>query len=266
VADVEALEELSARAVVPAAAAVLVSLAACLLLAAIDARLGVELLLGLALAGAALPLLTRAAGRRDAAEEAAARAELRAALVDLVQGAPELLALGQEERQRARVAALSERLRRGQDRLGAADGLAAALSGLLTTLTAVAALVTAIPLVATGHLAGAALAVVPLAALASFEAVQPLPAAQQHLERGRAAAARLFALTDAQPAVRDPDPPARRPAGAGIEVRGLRFAYGPDEPAVLDGVSLSVPPGGRLGIAGPSGAGKTTLLNLLLRF
>jgi ABC-type cobalamin/Fe3+-siderophores transport system ATPase subunit len=29
---------------------------------------------------------------------------------------------------------------------------------------------------------------------------------------------------------------------------------------VLDGITLSLPPGGYLGIVGPSGAGKTTLL------
>ncbi|MFF1781838.1 ABC transporter ATP-binding protein [Streptomyces virginiae] len=36
--------------------------------------------------------------------------------------------------------------------------------------------------------------------------------------------------------------------------------------AVLDGVCLTVPEGGRLAVVGPSGAGKTTLLQLLARF
>ena len=54
--------------------------------------------------------------------------------------------------------------------------------------------------------------------------------------------------------------------GLSIEVRDLRFRYAPDEPLVLDGVSFSVPAGGRAAIVGPNGSGKSSLVNLLLRF
>jgi cobalt/nickel transport system ATP-binding protein len=46
---------------------------------------------------------------------------------------------------------------------------------------------------------------------------------------------------------------------AGVEVQGISFAY-TGGPKVLDELTLSVEPGERLGIIGPSGAGKTTLL------
>jgi ATP-binding cassette subfamily C protein CydC len=49
-------------------------------------------------------------------------------------------------------------------------------------------------------------------------------------------------------------------------VEDLCFSYGAPENPVLNGLSLSIPPGGRLALVGPSGAGKTTLVNLLLRF
>jgi NitT/TauT family transport system ATP-binding protein len=47
-----------------------------------------------------------------------------------------------------------------------------------------------------------------------------------------------------------------------LELRDLRFSYagGID---VLDGVSLSIPTGGIVGIVGPSGCGKSTLLSLV---
>ncbi len=48
-----------------------------------------------------------------------------------------------------------------------------------------------------------------------------------------------------------------------IEVRGVRFAY-PGVGSVLDGVSLDVRAGERLGVLGPNGGGKSTLLKVIL--
>ena len=53
-----------------------------------------------------------------------------------------------------------------------------------------------------------------------------------------------------------------------IELEGVRFNYGRRQSKrdVLDGVSLSIRPGEKVGLVGRSGAGKSTLANLLLRF
>src|SRR5262249_25012852 len=62
-------------------------------------------------------------------------------------------------------------------------------------------------------------------------------------------------------------PQARRivRARGDVEFRDVSFRYG-EGPLVLRGVSLEVPGGTRVGIAGPTGAGKTTVINLLLPF
>jgi ATP-binding cassette subfamily B protein RaxB len=49
-----------------------------------------------------------------------------------------------------------------------------------------------------------------------------------------------------------------------ITARDVAFRYGANEPLVLKGVSLSVPPGKSLAITGASGCGKSTLANLLI--
>jgi len=54
-------------------------------------------------------------------------------------------------------------------------------------------------------------------------------------------------------------------ARGAFELRELSFGY-EHGPAVLQNVSLSIPPGSRVGIAGKTGAGKTTLISLLMRF
>lgn len=79
-------------------------------------------------------------------------------------------------------------------------------------------------------------------------------------------ARRSFALLDRAPAIldRQGSRPIGRAIGA-IEFRDVIFRYG-EGPNVIDGVSLTVPAGACVGIAGPTGSGKTTLLNLLIRF
>jgi ATP-binding cassette subfamily C protein CydCD len=54
------------------------------------------------------------------------------------------------------------------------------------------------------------------------------------------------------------------PEDASVEVRAVTAAW--DARTVLDGLSMSVPPGRRVGVVGPSGSGKSTLAALLLRF
>jgi ATP-binding cassette subfamily B multidrug efflux pump len=50
-----------------------------------------------------------------------------------------------------------------------------------------------------------------------------------------------------------------------IEFQDIHFGYG-RESGLIDGLSLKVAPGERIGLVGRSGAGKSTLVNLMLRF
>jgi ATP-binding cassette subfamily B multidrug efflux pump len=50
-----------------------------------------------------------------------------------------------------------------------------------------------------------------------------------------------------------------------IEFQDIRFGYG-RESGLIDGLSLTIRPGERIGLIGRSGAGKSTLVNLMLRF
>ncbi len=79
-------------------------------------------------------------------------------------------------------------------------------------------------------------------------------------------AARVFALLDEAPETPEPAGALTldSPQGA-VEIEDVSFSYSPDKP-LIEHLSLSVKPGERVAIVGPTGCGKTTLINLLMRF
>lgn len=270
VADIDTLENIYLRAIAPPAVALLVTTAMAAFMATYDWRLGVVLAVALLIAGFVIPLALRGLSARAGRDSVIVRGELAARAVDTVQGVADLLACNAAERHLSTVHRLQQSLSQQQRRMAALSALQTALISLVMGLTALAILILATPLVHAGRLEGVLLAVLVLAALASFEAVQPLPAAFQHLSRSLTAARRLFELADMPPAVREPV--LRRPlppdlsAAEMLRVENLRFRYAPAEPPALDGVSFSVPAGSVVALVGPSGAGKSTLVALLLRF
>ncbi|MBP5737319.1 MAG: NHLP bacteriocin export ABC transporter permease/ATPase subunit [Acidaminococcaceae bacterium] len=75
----------------------------------------------------------------------------------------------------------------------------------------------------------------------------------------------LQPILDMEPESSDERPDADVLSGA-IEVRDLRFAYGPGLPEVLKGISFRIGAGEHVAIVGKSGCGKSTLIRLLLGF
>ncbi len=61
------------------------------------------------------------------------------------------------------------------------------------------------------------------------------------------------------------DTPELDVGAGGIEIKDLRHHYGQKQGG-LDGISLSIKPGEKIGLVGRSGSGKSTLVNLILRF
>lgn len=86
------------------------------------------------------------------------------------------------------------------------------------------------------------------------------------LQNALACAGRVFELIEAEPQAEDPEQPAfpENLCGA-AEIQDLDFSYDPEKPLIRD-FNLSVKPGQRVAIVGPTGCGKTTFINLLMRF
>ena len=87
------------------------------------------------------------------------------------------------------------------------------------------------------------------------------------LQRGEAAARRVFAAVDLEPTIVDtPDSVPLEGGIKSVEFNDVYFTYPNTSIKVLNGISFSVTGGDFLGIMGHTGAGKTTILKLLMRY
>ncbi|MBO4395730.1 MAG: ABC transporter ATP-binding protein [Eubacterium sp.] len=86
------------------------------------------------------------------------------------------------------------------------------------------------------------------------------------LTTANAAAHRVFELVDAEEEIPDPEM-GKKPQqeNGAVEFSHVQFGYVPGQ-TLMNDVSVSVKPGQKCAIVGPTGAGKTTLINLLMRF
>jgi thiol reductant ABC exporter CydC subunit len=228
---------------------------------------GVILLAALLLAATALSWLTGRLARCSESQQAALRGELTAAVVDLLEGAPELTAYGAVGAQLGRTSAIDAELTRVGCRAARTAGVGQGLATLLLGLAMWGALLVGVAAVHAGGLDDVLLAVIALIPLAAFELVSDLPSATQTLARVRGAAARTLEVLAATPPIVDPaDPLALPPSARTLTVRGLRTRYDQGGPWVLDGLDLDLAPGRTVAVVGRSGAGKSTLADVLLRF
>jgi len=261
VADVEALDGLYLRALVPLAAGAAVVLAMALLLGAIAPLLAVLVAVPLAAALALPPLLAPIAARA-AAGAAAAEGQLRDAVVDPLSGLEDTLANNGEAAVIRRIEAAAATLtvaQRGLARRNAMAGAAGSLLGQGALLGALGYGLAGGEGALWGSVLGAFLA------LAAAEPFAALPRAGIAIATAGASARRLFVAADRPVPVPDPPAPAKTPAGHALRIDGLVFAWAPDRPPVFNGFDMEVPEGSRVALLGPSGAGKSSLIALLTK-
>lgn len=85
------------------------------------------------------------------------------------------------------------------------------------------------------------------------------------LQNALACASRLFELIEEEPIPEPADAMELADVKGSVELNDVSFSYVPDR-KLIEGLNLSVKPGQRIAIVGPTGCGKTTIINLLMRF
>ncbi|HEY0862207.1 MAG TPA: thiol reductant ABC exporter subunit CydC [Pseudoxanthomonas sp.] len=265
VADIEAVDGLLVRALGP-----LLALAAVLLLGIAVAfwllpSAGMLLALAFCLIAVATPWAIQAGARALENERAEARARLRYAVLEGLEGASDLAALeavdGWLERIDADAAALAAQERRRKRRLAygvLVHGLLAALLlPLLAWLLFAAVDAERLHAPAAGGLF--------FMTLALLEAAAGIGLAWQAGQAARASARRLRDVAMQVPETGEPAQPVPVPASGTLVLENVVFGWPGEHRRLLDGIDLSLAPGRRIAIRGDSGAGKSSLLALLLR-
>lgn len=86
------------------------------------------------------------------------------------------------------------------------------------------------------------------------------------LQNAIACAERLLNLIGEEPEVPDgADAKILTDVSGRVDLKNVEFSYSPDK-KLIENLNLSVKPGQRIAIVGPTGCGKTTMINLLMRF
>jgi ATP-binding cassette, subfamily C, bacterial CydC len=267
VGDVDSLQNLYLRGLLPPVVALAAGAVTVAVVAAILPRAALVLGAGLLVAGVLVPPIAAALADKASSQQAAARGALSAELVETLTGGAELVAYGRGADRLELLGAADRRLVRVARRAALADGTGDGLRLLVTGLTVAGVLAVAVSAHAAGSLGRVLIALLALASLAAFEAVQPLPEALRELGATVAAGDRILELTGREPAVAEPaDPLPLSRAPFAVALEDVRVRYAPNERPALNGLSLRLEPGRRVALLGPSGSGKTTVANLLLRF
>jgi len=263
--DVDTLADLYLRTLLPLAIALGSAVLGLVVTGVILPVGAVALGVPLAIACTVPPFL---AWRGAAGDEAAALGgALSAQVVDAIHGAPDLLAFGADAAVLDRIETLSARVEALDRRHARANALATLCTQVCLGAALVAVLAVAVSAVHAHHLNPVMVAVLPLAALGTFEPIPGIAQAAARVRAVSAAARRLIDLEAVPVPVTDPVDADHLPGGIPeISFSHASLRYAPDRLRAFDDVTLAVEPGAHIAVTGSSGAGKSSLVSALLRF
>ena len=260
-ADIDALDGIYLKVILPLATALLSTLI--LLIALHMINVPMALVVGgiLLLALIVLPLhagrVGVALGRRIAFTSEA----LRLRYIDLLRGQVELIMAGRLNDQVASISRAADRIHQLQDQLARHDLMGRALISLAGGAALVSVLLVGAYAYEQDAISGPVLLLAVLATLALTELLAPIRRGLLDIGKAIYAGQRILPLVADPMAVESDDLGDNGPVN--VELSRVDFAYSDKAALIFSDFSLSLRSGEAVGIVGASGAGKSTLLGLV---
>lgn len=252
--DVDALDNLYLRLLVPAVAALGAALLAALAYGFMRWWLGLLTLAWLLLTGWGIALWHGLRSRKAAVRRAMALEAMRAQTVDLVAGQTELLMAGQLPAQVQQVLHSDARCAQADERLYQSEAAAAQAYGAVSAITLSASVLLMAWLMEQGRINAPVAALGILLALSAMEPFAALRRGAEQAGRTWLALRRLAPpLAAKAEAAESPQQPVQKLA---VSLQSVRLRQ-------LGPIDLNVRQGERVALIGSSGAGKTSLLHLM---
>ncbi|SFV29921.1 thiol reductant ABC exporter subunit CydC [Hyphomicrobium facile] len=257
--DVDALDSLYLRVLVPLGAAFAAALAIGVALGLLHPVVGLAAGAFLIATGLAVPLLAARAAERPARRRAHALEVLRSRVIDLVSGQTELVMAGRLTAQRGKIADADRKLANADDRLNFVETAVFAAFGIANAILIAAMLLVVAALAKSGNISAPVASFAVLIVVAALEPFAALRRGAIELGRTRLAARRIGPrlLTVASPQRSDP------PDGIAVSLDHVSVRHEHAPQLLLRDLSLSLRSGERLALIGESGAGKSTLLGVI---
>lgn len=266
VGDVESLQNYFLRVAYPPIIVVMVFLATVLFTSAFSFWIALLFVIGMLAATFVVPGIVLLGQRRIHGRVREQRAQLSTEVTEVLYGFRDLKVYGQLAQREEQLQQASAALAAEQQRAAGHLLRGQSMHALVTFLVSWGVLALGSYLIMEGALAGVFLAMLVMASLTMFEeaaAMAILPAYKEDSEHAAKRLTETVQSTEVQPL--QPGGVLSLDQAVSIELSGVSYQYeGEWRPALKD-ISLSISPGSKTAIVGPSGSGKSSIIELLLK-
>jgi ATP-binding cassette subfamily C protein CydCD len=264
VTDVDEIQNIPLRVVIPIASSVIATLFSIALMTWLLPLAGFFFTFTLLIAATFVPWLTTRNLLHLESQVAQQRGQLNDEIIEHFAGLTDVIMLGSEKSSLDSIQSASRALMSVEKSSAIRMGLANSLLVLLQGLALITSVACAVNATQSGQLSAVTMVVVSLLPLAAFESVLGLPMAITAKARAHGSARRIQEILEMQ--VAELEAQSTNTFTTDIDVNRVQLAWPETNQTVISDLSFTAMPGNRIGIVGPSGSGKSTIVSMLIKF